>query len=68
VRAAMEESGLAVESAELTQLPISEVAVDQRTAPRVLRLVDALEDLDDVQSVFSNFEISDQILEALAGP
>ena len=66
VRAALEESGLAVESAEVTQLPISEVAVDQRTAPRVLRLVDALEDLDDVQSVFSNFEINDQVLEALA--
>lgn len=66
VRTAMEDSGLAVESAELTQLPISEVPVDQRTAPRVLRLVDALEDLDDVQSVFSNFEISDRLLEALA--
>ncbi len=66
VRDALEESGLAVESAEVTQLPISEVAVDQRTAPRVLRLVDALEDLEDVQSVFSNFEISDEILEALA--
>ena len=66
VRDALEESGLAVESAEVTQLPISEVAVDRRTAPRVLRLMDALEDLDDVQSVFSNFEISDEILEALA--
>ncbi len=66
VRSALEESGLAVESAEMTQLPISEVAVDERIAPRVLRLVDALEDLDDVQSVFANFEISDELLEALA--
>lgn len=67
VRDALQESGLAVESAEVTQLPITEVPVDRRTAPRVLRLVDALEDLDDVQSVYSNFEISDDILEALAG-
>ncbi len=66
VRDALEESGLAVESAEVTQLPMSEVAVDQRTAPRVLRLVDALEDLDDVQSVFSNFEINDEVMAALA--
>ena len=66
VRDALEDSGLAVESAEVTQLPMTEVPVDRRTAPRVLRLVDALEDLDDVQSVYSNFEISDDILEALA--
>ena len=66
VRDALSGSGLAVESAEMTQLPITEVAVDRRTAPKVLRLVDALEDLDDVQSVYSNFEIGDDILEALA--
>lgn len=66
VRDALEDSGVAVESAEMTQLPISEVPVDRRTAPRVLRLVDALEDLDDVQSVYSNFEIGDDVLEALA--
>ncbi len=66
VRDAIKESGLAVESAEMTQLPMSEVPVDRRTAPRVLRLVDALEDLDDVQSVYSNFEISDEIMETLA--
>ena len=66
VRDALQESGLAVESAEMTQLPITEVAVDRRTAPKVLRLVDALEDLDDVQNVYSNFEIGDDILEVLA--
>ena len=66
VRDALSDSGLEVASAEMTQLPITEVEVDRRTAPRVLRLVDALEDLDDVQSVYSNFEISDEILEALA--
>ena len=67
VREALQDSGLTIESAEVTRLPISEVAVDARTAPRVLRLVDSLEDLDDVQSVFSNFEISDDLLEKLAG-
>lgn len=66
IREALQDWGLTVESAEVTRLPISEVAVDSRTAPRVLRLVDSLEDLDDVQSVFSNFEISDDLLEMLA--
>ena len=66
VRDALAESGLAVESAEVTQVPMTEVEVDRRTAPRVLRLVDALEDLDDVQTVHANFEIGDDILEALA--
>jgi transcriptional/translational regulatory protein YebC/TACO1 len=38
------------------------VPVDERNAPRVLRLVDALEDLDDVQAVFANFDIADEVL------
>ncbi|HSL26337.1 MAG TPA: YebC/PmpR family DNA-binding transcriptional regulator, partial [Acidimicrobiia bacterium] len=49
---ALEGAGLNVLSAELTRLPRSSVPVDAVTAPRVLRLVDALEDLDDVQAVY----------------
>jgi len=62
VRAALEAADLAVDQAEVTQLPSTSVPVDAETAPKVLRLVDALEELDDVQEVFANFDIPDEIL------
>ncbi len=62
VRAALEESGVTIESADVTQLPTVTVPVDTATAPKVLRLVDVLDDLDDVQSVFANFDISDEVM------
>jgi transcriptional/translational regulatory protein YebC/TACO1 len=62
VRAALEQAGLLIESADVTQLPSVTVPVDAGTAPKVLRLVDALDDLDDVQTVFSNFDISDEVM------
>lgn len=67
VRQALTDAGLGMEAAEVTQLPSTSVAVDEETARKVLRLVDALEDLDDVQSVYGNFDISDEIFEAVAG-
>lgn len=67
VRQALSDAGLGMETAEVTQLPSTSVAVDEDTARKVLRLVDALEDLDDVQSVYGNFDISDEIFEAVAG-
>jgi transcriptional/translational regulatory protein YebC/TACO1 len=42
-----------------------EVTVDQDGAAKVMRLVEALEDLDDVQNVFGNFDIPDEVLETL---
>ncbi len=62
VRAALEAAEVTVESAEVTQLPTTTVPVDATNAPKVLRLVDALEDLDDVQSVYANFDIPDEVL------
>lgn len=62
VRNAIEEAGIEVESADVTQLPSVTVPVDAATAPRVLRLVDALDDLDDVQTVYGNFDISDEVM------
>lgn len=67
VRDALTEAGLRVESAEVTQLPASTVPLDETTARPVLRLVDALEDLDDVQAVYGNFDLSDDVMEAVAG-
>ena len=67
VRAALEGAGIAFESAELTMLPKTTVAVeDESTAKKLLRLMDALEENDDVQAVYANFDIPEGILEAVA--
>jgi len=64
VRAALEAAGLAVDSAEATLVPTTAVPVaEEGEARRVLRLVDALEDLDDVQNVYANFDIPDAVIE-----
>jgi YebC/PmpR family DNA-binding regulatory protein len=67
VRAALDSAGVPVESAELTMLPKTTVAVaDEATAKKLLRLMDALEESDDVQAVYANFDIPEGILEAVA--
>jgi YebC/PmpR family DNA-binding regulatory protein len=68
VREAIEAAGFTVENAELTMLPKTTVEVaDEADAKKVLRLMDQLEDNDDVQDVFANFDIPEQVLEAVAG-
>ena len=68
VRAAIEGAGFAVDSAELVMLPKTTVAVeDEAKARQVMRLIDALEDNDDVQDVYANFDIPERVLEAVAG-
>lgn len=62
VRSALEAAGIEIDQSEVTQLPTVSVPVDAAHAPKVLRLVDALEDLDDVQAVFANFDIDDEVL------
>jgi YebC/PmpR family DNA-binding regulatory protein len=62
VRAALEAAGVPFLSAELTMLPQSGVPVDTDRAHSVLRLIEALEDLEDVQAVYSNFDIPEEIL------
>jgi YebC/PmpR family DNA-binding regulatory protein len=67
VRSALDEAGIAFESAELTMLPKTSVAVEEEgTAKKLLRLMDALEENDDVQAVYANFDIPEGILEAVA--
>ncbi|HUO46161.1 MAG TPA: YebC/PmpR family DNA-binding transcriptional regulator [Acidimicrobiia bacterium] len=66
VQKALESAGLAVQNAEVTQLPKSTIPVDATSAGKVLRLVDLLEDLDDVQAVYANYEIGDELLAQLA--
>jgi YebC/PmpR family DNA-binding regulatory protein len=67
VRAGLEQSGVAIESAEPTMLPKTIVSVDdEAVAKKVVRLVDALEENEDVQAVYSNFDIPERVLEAVA--
>jgi len=65
VRQACAQAGLTVESADIGWLPSVSVRLDDEPARKVLRLVDALEDLDDVQNVWANFEVSDDVLESV---
>ncbi len=65
LRAGLEEGEFAVAEAELVMLPTSTIDIsDENEARKVLKLIDALEDNDDVQNVYSNFDIPDSILEA----
>ena len=64
VRNALDEAGIAVESAEVTLLPSTTIALENESdAKKVLHLIDLLEDHDDVQNVYANFDIPDSILE-----
>ncbi|MDX6388065.1 MAG: hypothetical protein QOD85_1867, partial [Gaiellaceae bacterium] len=68
VRQAIEAAGMTVDSAELMLVPKTTVAVDDEAKARqVMRLIDALEDNDDVQDVYANFDIPEQVLELVAG-
>jgi YebC/PmpR family DNA-binding regulatory protein len=66
VREALEQAGYSIENAELTMVPKTTVEVaDQADAKKVLRLIDQLGESDDVQDVFSNFDIPESVLEAV---
>ncbi len=68
VREAIEAAGFTVESAELTMVPKTTVSLeDEGAAKKILRLVDLLEENDDVQEVYANFDIPERVLEAVAG-
>ena len=67
VRDALAAAGIEFEQAELTMVPKNTVKLEENDARKTMRIVDALEDSDDVQEVFANFDISDEVLEALTG-
>jgi YebC/PmpR family DNA-binding regulatory protein len=66
VREALTKAGVPVLEAQVMFLPKSTVRVESKDAASVLRLIEALEELDDVQSVYANYDIPDEILEAIA--
>jgi YebC/PmpR family DNA-binding regulatory protein len=67
VRTAIEGAGISVKSSDLTMIPTTTVALDAEAAAKsVLRLMDALEEHDDVEAVYANFDIPDSVLEAVS--
>ena len=67
VRAALAEAGISIENAELAQMPKTRVPVEEEQAAKLMRLIDALEDNDDVDAVHANFDVDAEILERVAG-
>ena len=65
VRSALQDAGIDYESADVAFVPTMEVPIDEEQARRVFRVIDALEDSDDVQDVYANYSVSDDIMEKL---
>jgi YebC/PmpR family DNA-binding regulatory protein len=66
VRSALQDAGIEYESAEAAFLPSVEVPLDEDSAKRVFRLIEAIEDSDDVQDVYANYSVTDEVMEHLA--
>jgi YebC/PmpR family DNA-binding regulatory protein len=65
VRTALQDAGIEYESAESSFVPSVSVPLDEDGARKIFKLIDALEDCDDVQNVYSNFDVSDEIMAAV---
>lgn len=65
VKAAVEKAGVDIANAELDNIPDTRVALEKDKAESVFKMLDMLEDLDDVQNVYANYDVSDEILEQL---
>jgi|SRR5215467_6058762 YebC/PmpR family DNA-binding regulatory protein len=65
VRRALEERGVPIQSAEVTYVPQTTIRLEGKEAQQVLRLVEGIEELDDVQHVYANFDIPDEVLETI---
>ncbi|MFM8783256.1 MAG: YebC/PmpR family DNA-binding transcriptional regulator [Actinomycetota bacterium] len=65
-RDALKRAGLEYDSADISFLPTVSVSVDVETAKLVFELIDAIEDLEDVQNVYGNFDVSDEVMASLA--
>ncbi len=67
VKKAIEDAGIEIAMADISMLPQNSVSLDEKGASQVLRLMDAIEDQDDVQNVYANFEIPQDIMDKVAG-
>ncbi|RMG63989.1 MAG: YebC/PmpR family DNA-binding transcriptional regulator, partial [Calditrichaeota bacterium] len=67
VRSRLEEQGIHIENAEVTYIPQNTVHLEGKQAEQMIKLMEALEDNDDVQNVFANFDIDEEVLEKIEG-
>jgi transcriptional/translational regulatory protein YebC/TACO1 len=65
VRTALQNVGIDYESAETSLLPSMSIPLDAETATKVFHLIDCIEELDDVQNVYGNFDVSDEVMASL---
>ncbi len=65
VRKALEDAGIKLETAELTRIPSNTVEMDEKKGKALLKLMDILDDHDDIQKAYSNFDISDDVMNAI---
>ena len=65
VRTALQEANIEYDSAESSLIPTMTVPVDEDAARKVFKLIDALEDCDDVQNIYANFDVSDEVMAAI---
>lgn len=66
VRTALQDAGIDYDSADSSFLPSVTIPLDEQSAPKLFRLIEALEDCDDVQNVYANFDVSDEVMAAVA--
>jgi transcriptional/translational regulatory protein YebC/TACO1 len=62
----IQSAGLSYETAEVTMIPQNSIKIEGREAENMIRLMEALEDSDDVQNVYSNFDVSEELMLSLA--
>ncbi len=67
VRAALEQAEIEIQSADIAWLPKARVPIEEADAEKIMRLIDALEDNDDVDAVHANFDVDADVLERIAG-
>ncbi len=66
VRQALQSAGIDYDSAEASFVPSMQVSLDEEGATKLFKLIDALEDSDDVQNVYANFDVSDEVMAAMS--
>ena len=66
VRTSLQTAGIDYESAETSFLPSMSIPIDSETAKKVFELIEAIEELDDVQNVYGNFDVSDEVMASLS--
>jgi YebC/PmpR family DNA-binding regulatory protein len=65
VRTALQDAGIEYDSAESSLVPTMTVPIDEEAARKVFKLIDVLEDCDDVQNIYANFDVSDEVMAAI---